>query len=130
MASTIINCYVLHLNSGYRTNGVKLDIWYNIKSEDIDKLYDDPRYSENPDYTLELSTFDYRRFGNKYGARLSAVYQVSFLIFGLDRKIFFAKISSVGLVFNILTFIILTHTKFVMFCIYPGNQILVLDFSL
>lgn len=82
---------------------MKLDIWYNIESEDIDKLYDDPRYSENPDDTRELPTFDYRRFGNKYGARLSAVYQVSFLIFGLDRKVFFAGISSAELVFNILS---------------------------
>jgi hypothetical protein len=56
---------------------VKLSIWYNIPTKDIQQLYNDPRYPENPDHTSKLETFDYSRIGDEYGSHLSAVYQVS-----------------------------------------------------
>ena len=83
---------------GYRSNGVKLDIWYNIKSKHIEKLYDDPRYPENPDYTLELSTFDYYRLSNQYGSRLSAVYEVNNFYIRVKQKNIFHKIDAAKLI--------------------------------
>ena len=61
---------------GYRSNGVKFDIWYNIPTKDIQQLYNDPRYPDHPDHSAKLGTFDYKRIGDGYGSRLSAVYQV------------------------------------------------------
>lgn len=56
---------------------MKLDIWYNIPTKYIQRLYNDTRYPENPDLTSKLGTFDYLNRGDEYGGRLSAVYQVS-----------------------------------------------------
>lgn len=66
------------LFTGYKTNGVKLDVWYKIPTKDIERLYQDPRYPQHPDYTTDLSTFDYSAIGSNYGSRLSSVYQVLF----------------------------------------------------
>ena len=53
-----------------------MEIWHNIGTKYIQKLYDDPRYPNNPDEERILDTFDYNKLGSKYGSRLSALYQV------------------------------------------------------
>ena len=55
---------------------MKLDVWNDISTSHIEKLYNDPRYPEHPTYTGQLSTYDYNGIGTKYGSRLSAVYEV------------------------------------------------------
>ena len=59
---------------------MKLDVWYNIPTKDIEELYNDHRYPEDPDLTSKLSTFDFKKIGDQYGSRLSAVYMVSHLL--------------------------------------------------
>ena len=65
---------------GYREHGVKIDIWRNIPTRDIRRLYDDRRYPDSPDEERMLTTFDMKNFGNYYGGRLSAMYQVHHVI--------------------------------------------------
>ncbi|XP_028401385.1 uncharacterized protein LOC114524491 isoform X2 [Dendronephthya gigantea] len=61
--------------TSYREHGVKMDVWRNVPTRDIQRLYDDQRYPNSPDEERRLSTFDIKNFGNYYGGRLSAVYQ-------------------------------------------------------
>ena len=53
-----------------------MDIWRNLPSSDIQRLYKARNYPDNPNQQKTLSTFDYKGLGDIYGARLSAVYQV------------------------------------------------------
>ncbi|CAB4024376.1 Hypothetical predicted protein, partial [Paramuricea clavata] len=61
--------------TSYRKHGVKVNIWRDLATTDIQQLYNDPKYPGNPDEQRILSTFDYKNMGNYYGGRLSAVYQ-------------------------------------------------------
>jgi hypothetical protein len=57
--------------------GVEMKIWFNITENSLDKLYNDPRYPDNPDNVTILSSFDTgQNKGDYYGCKLSALYQV------------------------------------------------------
>ncbi len=53
-----------------------MNIWRNLATTDIQRLYKNPKYPDNPDEQRTLSTFDYNNIGNYYGGRISALYQV------------------------------------------------------
>ena len=57
--------------------GVNLEIWENIRGNDLKKLFDDSRFPDNPDDTQTLPSFSTPlNRGDNYGARVTAYYQV------------------------------------------------------
>jgi hypothetical protein len=55
-----------------------MKIWYDIQENDVKRLYNDPRYPDNPDKVKILSSFHTGRqnIADNYGSILSALYQV------------------------------------------------------
>ena len=52
-----------------------MKIWYDIEENDVKRLYNDPRYPDNPDKVKILSSFHTgQNIADNYGSILSPLY--------------------------------------------------------
>ena len=71
-----INCTVFYVSVAQ--NGVRMEVWDNIRGGLLYQFKDDPRFPDQPDITKvrESMETNKKKSGNEYGLRLTSYYKV------------------------------------------------------